>query len=273
MKIIICFLILTTWSFAQDATIYLKNFDNRVYSLKTKGIKDFVVDIESSRLTKQVNVQQTFGKVEELIFRVYWTQDPERIAIEVIGLPDGFKEIKDELKFGILQLMDNLIPQTFVQRFAGYKFSSNSPKVYLVRDATGVAAIPSFVLKFDEQDKLIEIIGNKPVGELEITPVFEKTAFSDGKWVLVKQTTKTNENGQFLTVTKELEYSKVQGIGTLSQVNFTTEHRPGSEGKPVTQKDELKFKNYRINEGIALKYFLGDAKTQPGDSKSPGKSE
>ncbi len=269
MKILFGFLLFSTVAFSQDVTNYLKNFDSKVYSLKTKGVKDFVVDIESSRLTKQVNAQQTFGKVNELLFRIYWTQDPERLAIEVIGLPDGFKEIKDELKAGIMQLMDNLIPQTFAQRFSGYKFSATRAKEYLVSDTTGIAPVPSFVLKFDQQDRLSEIIGNKPIGELVIRPTFEKTAFSDGKWVLVKQTTTTNENGQFLTITKQLNYEKVQGLGALSQVSFTTEHKSGSEGRPTKQVDDLTFKNYKINEGEAQKYFLGEAKESPSAAKKP----
>jgi hypothetical protein len=267
MKKLICFFLFSTLAIAQDPSTYLKNFDAKVYSLKTKGIKDFVVDIESSRLTKQVNAQQTFGKVNELVFRVYWTQDPERLAIEVIGLPDGFKEVKDELKAGVLQLMDNLIPQTFSQRFFGYKFSTSKAKEFLASDSTGVAPVPSFVLKFDEQDRLTEILGNKPIGELSIKPTFEKTSFSDGKWVLVKQITSSYENGQYLTITKELDYDKVQGIGALQQVNFTSEHKSGTDGKPTRQSDNLVFKNYKINEGEALKYFLGEAKSQAPDSK------
>lgn len=255
-------------TFAQDPAEYLKSFDAKVYSLKSKGVKDFVVDIESSRLTKQVNAQQTFGKVSELLFRVYWTQDPERLAIEVIGLPDGFKEIKDELKVGMFQFMDNLIPQTLGQRFSGYKFSAVKAKEFAANDTTGLAPIPSFVLKFDEQDRLYEITGNKPVGELSIRPNFEKTSFSDGKLVLLKQTTETNENGQFLTITKQLEYEKVQGIGSLSKVSFITEHKTGAEGKVSRQADELLFKNYKINEGEALKYFLGEAKTQTPKGKN-----
>ncbi len=260
MKIIFSFFIFFNMALAQDPVTYLKNFDSKVYSLKSKGVKDFVVDIESNRLTKQVNAQQTFGKVQELLFRVYWTQNPERLAVEVMGLPEGFKEVKNELKSGIIQFMDNLIPQTFPQRFSGYKFSSPRLREFVASDTTGIAPIPSFILKFNDQDRLIEIIGNKPVGELSIIPIFEKTSFSDGKWVLVKQRTMTNENGQFLTITKEIEYEKVQGIAAVSRVNYTTEHKSGVEAKPTRQSDDLIFKNYKINEGEALKYFLADTK-------------
>ena len=55
MKALICFALFATSAFAQDPSAYLKNFDAKIYSLKSKGVKEFVVDIESSRLTKQLN--------------------------------------------------------------------------------------------------------------------------------------------------------------------------------------------------------------------------
>jgi hypothetical protein len=270
MKVLFFSLFVMASAFAQDPAAYLKNFDAKIYSLKTKGVKDFSVDIESSKLTKQMNDQQMFGKVEELIFRTYWTAEPERLAIEIIGLPDGFMEIKDELKVSIMQLMDNLLPQTSAQRFAGYKFTQSKPKEIIAQDTSGIAPIPSFTLKFDEQDKLVEVDGNKPIGTLIIKPVYEKTSFSDGKWVLNSQTTTSSENGQTLKVTKELDYGKHQGISVLSEVSVSSEHTgSGKNAKTSKNSETLEFKNYKLNEGVALKYFLAEGKAAP--QKAPAK--
>lgn len=254
-------LLISLSAMAQDPNAYLKNFETKIYSLKTKGIQDFSVDIESSKLTKQLNDQQQFGKIEELIFRTYWTANPERLAIEVIGLPEGFKEIKEELKMSILGLMDNILPQTFAQRFVGYKFiSSKKPKEILAQDTTGVAPVPSFVIKFDEQDKLIEVVGNRPVGSMSVKPVYNKETFADGKFVLISQTTTTVENGQTITIEKELEYGKSNGIGVLTELSVKTTQK-ADDAKPFSVSEGLTFKNYKINEGVALKYFLGEGKS------------
>lgn len=253
-------------AFAQDVASYLKNFDAKIYSLKSKGVKDFVVDIESSKLTRQMNDLQQFGKVEELIFRAYWTAEPERLAIEVIGLPDGFKEIKEELKLSILPMMDNLIPQTMPQRFAGHKFQNgaNSREI-IARDTSGMAQIPSYLIKFDEQDKVIEVIANKAVGTLEVRPLYEKSPFADGKWVLKQQTNHSTENGQSLVVTKSLDYEKIQGMGVLSEVQINSEYKL-IQGKSTKFSESITFKNYRINEGEGLKYFLGESKILPASA-------
>lgn len=270
MKVLFFSLFVMASAFAQDPSAYLKNFDAKIYSLKSKGVKEFVVDIESSKLTKQMNDQQMFGKVEELIFRTYWTAEPERLAIEIIGLPDGFKEVKDELKVSMLQVMDNLLPQTSAQRFAGYKFTQSRPKEILAQDTSGIAPIPSFTLTFDAQDRLVEVTGNKPIGALVIKPVYEKQSFSEGKWVLMSQTTTSSESGQTMSIVKELDYGKHQGISVLSEVTVTTEHKgSGKNAKAMKSSETVEFKNYKINEGAALKYFLAEGKAAP--QKAPAK--
>lgn len=258
MKALLCLLFVTSTAFAQDAGTYLKNFDAKVYSLKTKGVTDFVVDIESSKLTKQLNDQQVFGKVKDVVFRTYWTANPERLAIEVEGLPEGFKEIKEELKISLLGMMDNLIPPTMAQRFNGYKISNGSKaKEFVAQDSSGVAPIPSFTLKFDQEDKLVEVVGQKPIGSLVISPVYAKESFSDGRFVLKEQTTTSTEGSQTVTIKKELEYGQSQGMGVLTGVEVTTEQK-GQSGKSVSATEKLTFKNYKINAGEALKYFLGE---------------
>lgn len=273
MKVLFFSLFMIASAFAQDPAAYLKSFDAKVYSLKTKGVTDFVVDIESSKLTKQINDQQLFGKVEELIFRTYWTAQPERLAIEIIGLPDGFKEVKEELKMAMLQMMDNILPQTTAQRFTGYKFVQSKSREILAQDTTGIAPIPSFVLKFDEQDKLVEVIGNKPIGTYVVKPVYEKPSFAEGRFVLTSQTTTSSENGQTLTVTKKLDYGKVQGISVVTEVDVTTEHRGlDKDARPVRFSENIEFKNYKINEGAALKYFLSESRSS-NQGASSEKSE
>lgn len=255
MKIIIILLLSLSYAVAQEAETYLTNFDNRVYSLKNKGIKDFVVDIENENLTKYVNDQQIFGKVEELIFRTYWTSNPERTAIEVIGLPEGFKEIKDELQQSITPILSYIIPAPTVEKFKGYKFSILSPGKIIAQDTTGVAQVPSFQLNFDSENKLKEIIGNRPIGTLVVNPTFEKNSFSEGKWVLKNEVTITNENSQSMTTTKNISYERVNGISVPEEVEIIVEQ--SFQGKSSRTKELVEFKNYKINEGIALKYFLG----------------
>lgn len=265
MRLFICLILIATSAFAQDPSTYLKTFDAKIYSLKTKGVKDFTVDIESSKLTKQLNDQQIFGKVEELVFRVYWTAIPERIAIEIIGLPDGFIEVKEQLKGTMIGMIENLIPPTMEQKFTGHKFSiGKTPKELVAKDSSGVAPIPAYVLKFDQQDILTDIEGKKPVGTFTVKTIYEKESFAEGKLVLKEQIMTTSENGQTLIAKKELSYGKTEGIPVLTEIETSTEQKSeDSNIKPALFNDTIEFKNYKINEGNALRYFLGEEKATP----------
>ncbi len=247
---------LSAW--CQDPMAYLGLFDNKVYSLKTKGVKDFSVDISSDRLLKIVNEQMNMGVVKALTFRVFWTAQPERLDIEVIGLPDGFREVKEELKLNIFGLMENLLPLPIKKNFENYKLSTGSKaKEYIFTDSSGMGPVPSYTLTFDQQDRLTEIKANKFVGTLVITPSYEKTPFSDGKWVIKKSVTVNSENGQTLTSTKTFLYGDSQGIGVLSALSLVNEQTWGKSKKPLQSSEKLEFKNYKIDAGVAQKHFIG----------------
>lgn len=267
MKILLSFFLLMTFSaWAQKPTEYLNLFDNKIYSLKTKGVKDFVVDITSTKLTKQINEQKTFGNVKKLVFRTYWTANPERLAIEVLGLPEGFLEAKEGLKASMLSVLDNLLPMTLPQRFAGYKFSAGKkPGLFMATDTTGLAPVPSYELHFDSQDRLTKIVGHPALGTTSTDLMYEKKAFSDGKWVLTSSVTSSSQGGGTLTSSRKLDYSSTQGIGTLASVALETEQKwEKGDAKPVSQSDVVVFENYQINSGAAFKYFLNEAdKVQP----------
>jgi hypothetical protein len=249
---------LSAWS--QDPATYLNSFDSKVYSLKSRGVKDFVVDLESTKLTKQMNEIIIFGKVEEVIFRLFWTANPERLAIEVMGLPEGFREIKEELKLSILSVVEHLVPPGTVQKFAGYKFRAGSnAKEFLAEDSTGIAVVPGYLVKFDNQDRMIEVQGLKNFGTLITIPKYEKEKFADNKWVLKSLTTTNSENGHTMISRKEFDYGSSDGIGVLKQIKITTEQKlENAPAKPLILVEEIEFKNYKINSGDGLKYFLSE---------------
>lgn len=245
---------------AQDPKAYLKSFDSKVYSLKTQGVQDFTVDLVSSRLTKQMNDQMIFGPVKELVFKVYWTASPHRVAIEIQGLPDGFKEIKEELKVSVLTALEDLIPLPLEEKFPNHQFTQGpGMKEITAKDQSGLALVPAYILKFDGQDRLTTIEAQKPVGTFSVVNQYEKTPFSNQKWVLQSQTTSGAENGQSITSTKAFTYSTQEGIGVLTRISVSTEQK-WRDAAPLKSQEIVELKNYKINAGEALKYFLAETK-------------
>lgn len=243
-------------SYAQAPEGYFSLYDRKVYSLKNKGVSDFVVDVTSSQLTEQVNEQKSFGEVKELFFRVYWSRSPERLAVEIHGMPEGFMEAKTQLKASFMPLLDNLLPMNIEQRFPGYKITpGKTAKEFIAKDSSGIAPIPSYVLKFDDQDRLSDITGNKPVGLWNMSWVYEKKAFSEGRWVVSQVVVSNTDNGVTTKSTRKLNYGTSQGIGVLTEVVLTIEQ---SGEKPVRTQENIDFKNYKINTGEGSRYFLSE---------------
>jgi hypothetical protein len=240
---------------------YFSLYDNKVYSLKTKGVRDFAVDVSSSQLTDLVNQQKIFGTVKDLVFKVYWTQNPERLAVDIVGLPEGFYEAKNELRASFMPLLDNLLPMTVEQRFPGYKIApGTTPKQFVATDPSGLAPIKTYVLKFDDQDRLSEINGIKPLGTWNMNWVYEKKAFSDGRWVLSQITVTDSVGSEAVKTTRKLNYGSANGIGVLSEVVLTVE----TQGqKSLRTQENIEFRNYRINTGEGMRYFLSDTPAQP----------
>lgn len=260
LTIFFIFSLISLQSFSQDSNSYLSSFYNNIYSLKSKGIQDFVVDVTSSRLTEELNNQKVFGNIKKLIFRVYWTANPERVALEIMGLPDGFREIKESLKISFATVLEDLLPLKFDKKFAGFKLGMKfDSKTYELIDLTGINPISKFILQFDNQDNLIMLKGIKPVGDFIVTPKYKKTNFSDNKWVLESQKTMTTETGLSTEATREYDYSVIQGVGVIDEISLTSETRFSNEKiQTQTFKDVVEFENYKINQGLALKYFLKD---------------
>jgi hypothetical protein len=262
MRLLILTFLFTSSLFANDSLTFLRKFESKSYSLKGKGVKDLVVDLESESLTKQVNEQQVFGKIDQLIFRVYWTLVPERMTIEVLGLPEGFKELKDELKSGIVNYVEELISRPIELKFKGYKFSTTpSSREILATDPTGIAPTPSYLLKFDQEDKLVELLGNKPVGTLATKFTYDKKNFTDGKWIIEKEITQISESGMDVKITKDFDYKTIHGVGILHELKIITEKKSSLNSKDQVKISELiTFSNFKINEGLAMKHFLSGSK-------------
>jgi hypothetical protein len=260
-KLFICLLLTlaTPYAIAAEAPTAIKLFDAKIYSLKNKGVKDLVVDIVSTKLNQQINSQGTFGNVKNLSFRVFWTLAPERLEIEVLGLPEGFKEFKEELKLSVLGIVEDILPPPTDKKFATYKFSQLQNNQFKAQDSSGVADIPTFLLKFDAQNRLVEIVGQKPVGSFTVTPVYEKESFSDGRWVLKKQITRVEENGQDVTTVKTLNYGSHNGMTVLKGLTISTDQKfSRPDVKPVSFSETIEFKNYQLNAGEAMKHFMKD---------------
>lgn len=266
----LCFLLFLVFpwnSRAQDPVALLRTSDDKIYNPKAKGLTDLVVDVVDPQLTKQMNDQMIFGIVNEVSFRIYWTAKPERIAIEVLGLPEGFREIKEELKARAIGNFESIVPLPIEEKFKGYQLAkgAGAQRSIVATDKSGLAPIPEFVFNFDAESRLSQIVAKKAIGTQVTTLEWKKSPWSEPRSHALRAVSVAVDGPQSTEVSTETSWQVVAGIGLPVSVKTSTRQAlkaPGQE-KPVERKVEesIYFKNYKVNQGEAMKWFLGQSGT------------
>lgn len=267
MKVVLTLfsLILSLGVMAQDATTLLRSSEEKAYTPKQKGLTDLVVDIVNPQVTNQLNEQMIFGHLKEVTFRLYWTSSPERVAIEILGLPEGFREIKEELKAATLSRLESIIPIPIEKKFQGYKFRTDSkkPKTVIATDPSGQQAIPEFEFMFDSENRLSKILAKKPIGEQETNFEWLKSAWSEPRSHVTKTSTKAQHGPQIVETESTTSWQVLSGIGLPAIVKTITKQKLNqkSQTRPAerTVEEVVYFKNYKVNQSEAMKWFLGHA--------------
>lgn len=267
MKVVFALIYITFClsAIAQDATTILRASEEKAYTPKQKGLTDLVVDIVNPQITTQLNEQMIFGHLKEVTFRLYWTSSPERVAIEVMGLPEGFREIKEELKAAMLGRLESIVPIPIEKKFQGYKFRTDSkkPKAVIATDPTGQQTIPEFVFVFDNEGRLSKILAMKPIGEQETNFEWQKSAWSEPRSHVVKSRTSAQNGPQIITTESTTSWQVISGIGLPAIVKTITNQKINQKGqsRPAerTVEEVVYFKNYKVNQSEAMKWFLGHA--------------
>ncbi|MBY0516206.1 MAG: hypothetical protein K2P81_04820 [Bacteriovoracaceae bacterium] len=249
--------------YAQDPQGMIKVSEEKSYNPKFRGLTDLVVELSSPQITKQLNEQMIFGTLNEVSFKIYWTANPERVAVDVLGLPEGFREIKEELKAMIVGKLETIIPIPFAQKFKGYqlKKSTKQERTIVATDSTNMMPVPEYELIMDEEGKLVESIAKKPIGIIRTKMKWEKATWSEPKYFLTSSTSVAEEGPQTLEIESDTSWQVINSIGVPTVTKTKTKqtlNQPGTKNKPMERNVEetLYFKNYKINIGEAMKWFL-----------------
>lgn len=257
MKLFLSLLLLFSASlWGQSET--LQNFDKKLYTPRLKAVTDLVFDVESDKIREQLNEQKTFGEIKKLIFRLYWTAQPERLAVDIIGMPEGFREVKEGLKASVLPLFEHVVAIPLEKKFADYTLTRKSTNILEAKAKSNLSSVDSYQLVFDDSSVLTQIITNRAVGEMVTKFVYDKTSFSDGRLVLKSQETLLQEAGQKVSVKREISYHVAGGAGFPQLISVRT-HQSNAQGSHE-QREVFKFSNFTVNKGEALKFFLNETK-------------
>lgn len=277
MKLFLFLLLLSFQIFAQTtvtntapstAQDIIKKFDASSYRPQDKGLKELVVQVEISNLTKQLNDQLIFGKLKNVYFKLYWVY-PSQYDVEVLGLPNGFTEIKNELKALVASRLDIMIPSMLEKKFEGYNLKLMPEKTkdqIIATDSTQMKLINEVRANFDKEGKLIGLINHKPMVVEESELSLTKKSYSENKWIIDEISVKVNEGPQTTFIKTKIDYSSVEGYALPIKISSHTKQILVQEQdrKPIEREvdSSVEFKGYKLNSGEASS-FLKKSKEGP----------
>ncbi|GAB4012196.1 MAG: hypothetical protein Fur0010_07830 [Bdellovibrio sp.] len=231
----------------------ISDLDQKLYYPQDQSLKDLYLEAEIVGLSELVKKRLDNPKIQEIKFKIYWLF-PGKISIDVEGI-NGFEELKTELKMMIAEKLDLIIPEKMGQKFRSYTMKKKTGGIDLV-DETGDKLISKVSIDLDDNDviKKVRVLG----AGIDNTINYKATVkrWATNRYSFDKVDIENVQLGRKSKRVDEISYGVVQGYGLPFEI--TTQQymeMENSKEKPQTSTIVYKFKNYRANEGIALKYF------------------
>lgn len=252
------------WSQAKIEEI--EQYEIRSYDPQKSGLTDLVFEARIENLTEILNKAQTFGKLVDVYFKIYWLS-PSQYTIEVMGLPKGFVEVRSDLSDLIKGKLEFIIPEKFSEKFKAYTLKAEpiaDGKLIKAIDDTYTMAVPEIDMVFDSSGKL-KTVQTKSTYSPVKTEFFQSAkAWSQGKLVMDKIVTTSKQGLTAMTTTNIVDYVTVNGMGFPSKVtikNIAETIIPATKKeKEKKVKNEsgtiVKFAKYEVNSGKAQRFMM-----------------
>lgn len=238
--------------------------DVRYYYPLDLGVKDLTFVVKQKGLEDYIKKSFALKKVEDLAVKVFYLQ-PDALRIEILGLPDGFKELRATIKSMVAPYIAYALPNKFAERYQMYQFKKIPRKGGYVLKGTDPkfqAAIPEFEMSFDRGNRLVKTAANTPQGPNETSFNYSKKSWSNSKYILNKMTSTTRTRLTVNSIETDIIYGKHAGYGFPKKITITNRVDFTDEAKKLDQfKDQngtrqetvISFSDYKVNKGDAKK--------------------
>ncbi len=268
MRIFVFLLIFLTSSqiWSQQKIEEIEQYEIRSYDPQQRGLSDLVFEARIDNLTEILNKAQTFGKLIDVYFKVYWIA-PTQYKIEVMGMPKGFQEVRDDLTSLIKGKLEFVIPEKFSERFKAYTLKSEpiaDGKLIKAIDDTYNMTASEINIIFDKNSRLKTIESKAPLSNVLTEFFHSPKAWSNNKLVLDKVVSSSKQGTTVLTTINSVEYIVVAGMGFPSKISVKNSQEvlvpaTAKEKEKKVKTDSgsiIKFSKYEVNTGKAQRYMV-----------------
>lgn len=260
---------------ADEARLFLREFDLSYYRPQVYNLRDFKVEARIDELSKRLSRQLIFGKLDDVFFKISWLirnkeTGPDQTEVTVMGLPNGFVEIKSQLANNILPRIDFIAPVSLSEKMKDYDLQMSTDKdgsrSIVCKDPESIKDASEIVLVFDQKKRLRRFVIKRPIGLETVDLKLVKEPWSQGKWVLSEYNVKKVHGVQTIEAMSTLDYKVVAGLGLPERIETkmkavvarvsSAERLDAYEGETSST---MRFSNWEVNTGAKREQLPNNA--------------
>ena len=237
----------------QNADILINRFDKNLYNPKNLGLKKLFFEARIAGLTESIKAKTILENIHEIYYEVKWN-NKVGFTIAVVGLPQGFREIKHQLKMLLADKLYFFIPLKIKDSVKEYqarvKAQNGNTQVTMI-DTSNEKNISKVIMDFDKQGRLLTIDSHALGYRTKTTMTLDKEAWSRKKWVLNELLLENIQRNMNSSTNYSVSYKKVgkfafpKVIDILTEIKTIADPKSG-ESKVLGQvKSKITFSNFK----------------------------
>lgn len=248
------FLVLFIFNTSVFANSYVEGFDVRSYSPVKKGLKDLYFEVRNNKLKTMVESSTGVKTNDEIYFKVFW-KFPDKIQVDIEGMPKGFFELENNLKKIALEVVDYVIPRSPKEVLKEFDFKesekTNDSVTLVGTTKNSESRVSEVQLQFDKNSILKNMVTLSPYSRSETDFNMSTKKGSDNKYLTDSMETVITRGKVKLKLEKKFDYITQDGFTLPNKVQILM--KPVDKTKAVENSSEMTISNYKINEGLASK--------------------
>jgi hypothetical protein len=237
----------------QNADILINRFDKNLYNPKNLGLNKLFFEARIAGLTESIKAKTIIENIHDIYYEVRWNKKVG-FTITVVGLPQGFKEIKHQLKMLLADKLYFFIPLKIKNSVKDYQArveEKNGNNQVTMTDTSNEKNISKVIMDFDKQGRLITIDSHALGYRTKTTMTLDKEAWSRKKWVLNELLLENIQRNMNSSTKYSVSYKKAgsfsfpETIDILTEIKTIADPKSG-ESKILGQvKSKITFSNFK----------------------------
>lgn len=258
MKIVVVFLSAILMVSTTNASLpsEVMQTNKKVYDIAEIGVRDLIVDVRIKGLTKTLESTSNLGNLTDVYFRVFWNITRNIKYIKLEGLPEGFLEIKNQLKQLIIPHLNYIKPMPVEKQFSGIPLKGTKEGVFTGPIDDKKNNLNGTIQVRLNRNGVIEKVVKSLSGGVfqnEIEYNNEKKRYYVEKFI-----TENTVNNIKTRVVSDISYTRVNGFLLPEKINLKTKMTQ-LFGKKLSKEgitSNVIFSDYQINTGRPQKVIL-----------------